>query len=822
MKPVPSFAVLLLFLFGSALSAVADQTTAAPPPELPVVMAVRSAPASSVFYDTEPARFELREPTGCRYRVSGWNGAAVAEGEWPGGGKSALELPELSRGYYTLALESDTREFGEPMSFAVVADAARRKPDPDAFFAVDTAQSWLSKAKKWNVRYPDEQFEAVSELCRRAGYGIVRDRFGWKHVEPQRGAFEPGLYGRNADLLAERGIAVCTLLDMTPEWAKSRSKNFPDDLVGLYESSKRFAERFRGKITAWEFFNEADSGGKGPAWTLAAGAKAFALGLKAGNPQITILNSSFHVSPLQHFAHTALKNGMGSYFDAFNYHVYVSPGEYPWLISRLRAEMAKYGLENMPLWLTENGTNLEGAAALKSYRPGTQIHSPGQEMLVAEFAPKSQILMQSLGVDRDFFFVMTPYWEQEGKKDWGLLRMDLTVKPAYVALATLNAELGHARLLGELEPAENIRGFLYRQPDGSRTLVYWSRSSVDGKGFDGRERGFRLKLPNGSYLIRNQFGTPSEARVENGSLALTATRFPSYLSGLPGLKMTKPFQKRPAMQGASTEEELSIVLNPVLSNDFRVADSDAFAIPVKAACRMKLEIFNLSSEEKSGTVMLHGGNATGIPAQITVKPFGKELLSLEVMPAPPGDGCRSDLLFSGEFAGRRITPAVIPLVRTEAMLKEGAGRELGWRNPARWRANSSGRMEITYDEQEKALKLRSVFKPGTDRWSYPEYLLELPAESPDGAIGVTFEIKAGPEISRGVSYTALMAVLDTVQEQGKAFWIKYPKVSGRWEKRVVVFGGFDPAEVRMLRIGMNPKCDDFTYYIRNIRVIHGK
>ena len=65
-----------------------------------------------------------------------------------------------------------------------------------------------------------------------------------------------------------------------------------------------------------------------------------------------------------------------------------------------------------------------------------------------------------------------------------------------------------------------------------------------------------------------------------------------------------------------------------------------------------------------------------------------------------------------------------------------------------------------------------------------------------------------------------MAVLDTVQEQGKAFWLRFPKVSGEWEKRIVIFGGFDPSDVKMLRIGMNPKCDDFTYYIRNVRVIY--
>ena len=66
-----------------------------------------------------------------------------------------------------------------------------------------------------------------------------------------------------------------------------------------------------------------------------------------------------------------------------------------------------------------------------------------------------------------------------------------------------------------------------------------------------------------------------------------------------------------------------------------------------------------------------------------------------------------------------------------------------------------------------------------------------------------------------------MAVLGTEKERGNAFWLRFPTVSDQWESRTVIFGGFDPAEVKMLRIGMNPKCDDFTYYIRNVKVIYG-
>ena len=217
-----------------------------------------------------------------------------------------------------------------------------------------------------------------------------------------------------------------------------------------------------------------------------------------------------------------------------------------------------------------------------------------------------------------------------------------------------------------------------------------------------------------------------------------------------------------------------------------------------------------------------GGDVKGLPEKVAIGAFDKVVYSLEVSPEIPENDCQANLEFSGNFDGKKITPAVVPLVQSSAMQRDGVGKMLNWQDPARWRANSSDgdKTTISFNEQEKALQLRVVFPKGKAGWCYPEYILD-PSESLAGAIGVVFEIKAGPEIKKGVSYTALMAVLGTEKERGNAFWLRFPTVSDQWESRTVIFGGFDPAEVKMLRIGMNPKCDDFTYYIRNVKVIYG-
>ena len=107
--------------------------------------------------------------------------------------------------------------------------------------------------------------------------------------------------------------------------------------------------------------------------------------------------------------------------------------------------MAKNHIADRPVWFTESGCRLEGSGRLDSYMKGLKMHDPDQELLIAEFIPKMMISMQMLGVSRDFFFVLLPYNENDGKKDWGLMRRDFTVKAGFPAFATLVDQLGERR-----------------------------------------------------------------------------------------------------------------------------------------------------------------------------------------------------------------------------------------------------------------------------------------------------------------------------------------------------------------------------------------
>ena len=220
-------------------------------------------------------------------------------------------------------------------------------------------------------------------------------------------------------------------------------------------------------------------------------------------------------------------------FFIFNIHTYARPQECPELLERIRAHLARHNVSDRPIWFTENGSSMEGNGQLDSYMTGLKVHSPEQEMIVAEFLPKMMIVLQSLGVDRDFFFVLSPYNERNGYKDWGLMRRDYTVKPGFAVFATLTDKLGSAQYEGTRKLGEGIRGFVYREPTGRKSLVFWSESEIDTEGGipvinlkDAKAREFTLNL-TGTFEGVDAFGTPFTAASKEGTLKLTATRMPA-------------------------------------------------------------------------------------------------------------------------------------------------------------------------------------------------------------------------------------------------------------------------------------------------------
>ena len=791
---------------------------AAAAPEFDTAAAVTASAPGAAFLQGEQLAFRWTQPelSPGKWQLRDWRDRIIRQGDWPENGRKKLLLAPLPNGYYKLELSGGAGSRG----FAVVPDPAGRENNPEQFFAMDSAQSWLARPDAGNPRQPDKPFEVVSETARRAGLRMVRERLNWAEVEAVPGKYDWLQYQTNADLLAERGIQILGMYHHAPEWVRRKQGKLPVDLAATCRFAQKAAEHFRGKMTVWEFWNEQDIGfSLEAAWDYAAALKAASLGFKSADPKLPVAIGGYALTPLLPYADVVMENGAGEYFDIFNVHTYRPICEFPEALHSVRDHLKRHNIADRPVWFTENGSNMEGAGRAGSYIPGLKAHSPEQELLIAEYLPKMMVTMQSLGAARNFFFVLPPYNETGGNKDWGLMRRDFTVKPGYAAFATLVDQLGNAAPEGEVRLGDGLKGFLYRRKEGGKILVYWSISELDTdkprpglSNADLKARTFALPL-SGDIRGVDLVGTPFTAEAGR----IPATRYPAFLTGVDALRADLPFHAPQAVLRPDRESafDKTVIFRAELSGDFQIAVGKDCADVKKTPARFRLQVWNLSDREKRGTLAASGGSVTGIPAGVTLPPFGKTELELAFTPELDRE-FKGKLRIDGVFNGRRATPLAIPCRSVTEM--NSSGRKIKMPqllDPANWRRNSAGTVTIEHDASEQAIRFTTRFPAGANRWSYPEYTLQLPQESLAGALGVAFEAKVSKPAA--VQQMLLMAV----PQAGKDVYLKTDRPAGEYKEHFIAFpSDLDTGKIVKLRLGVNALEDEIAVSVRNVRIFY--
>lgn len=748
-------------------------------------------------------------PKAASYRVTDFFENEVAKGEWNGEG--SLVLPELPFGYYVLRVkEKGSANETQVIPFVRLPDPDKRKIHPDAAYAVDTAQSWLSVPGKHPL-FPGDTFALTSDLVKWAGINKVRDRFSFSQVNPASNQYVfDNVYSKNAKLLQERGIRVTSVYHNAPEWTKGKLKSLPQDLFALYRFCRDFSKEYKDVIEAWEFWNEENiSFCLDASWDFAAAQKAAFLGYRAGNPNASVLIGSLATDPYAvppRYFEGIFENGVAGYFDAYNFHIYRPVGEHPVMFSNTRAFLKRYGSE-APLWITENGTAEEGLGKLPPLVPGREEreHDLAQEKTQAEYLVKSMVLADAYGAARNYYFVFPPYNEKGGGKVWGIFRFDFTPKPAYAAFSQLTAELSSMKCAGRVNAGEGVEAFLYEPRDGSSqkksTLVVWSRKGEE----------LPLSISGG-----DAFDIMGKAL---SGTDLKADRYPKYIRGLSGLRAVETVTLDPK---AKTDVS-PVVLRVRLGESF-VNYNKSLAMVSGNKPELFLDVFNFSDSPKKVSLknLGSGYSAEGL-AGLTVPAMGMTPLALKLsLQSADVQAIR----LGGECEGKALGEVNIAVVRDLSKDENVASRALPCEDPALWRMNAAGPMTAEYDESEKAVRFDVKFPANVDRWVYPELSLKN-ARLGAGTKGVSFEIKAKDLSSKGVAYSFLMAVLEDVKETGRSVNFGYPAPSTTWKTVTINFLAESPKDfsveaVKLLRIGCNPNQDQFTFWVRNVKVFEKK
>lgn len=741
------------------------------------------------------------------WSVVDWRGTEVAKGTW-NTSHYALKLPDLDLGFYRLKV-SGGENWRITIPFSRVVDPEERVFNPDSPFAVDSSQSWHA-VTPGNRFAPADPQHYLTDLLRLAGVTMVRDRCSWSMSKD--GKFDWNFNASVFKLLSEHGIRVCGMYHYVPEWMKEGRETWglPHDLIALYQLCRESGKRYAAEVAAWEFWNEQDV--SNVAWYYAAAMKAAYLGYKAGNPEQRVLNGSTCMHPVPRFMDIFMESGMEDYFDVFNCHIY-SLQDTPATTADEWEFLKRNRAGDKPIWITENGF-LQGGGS-EPIDPGAPFyeHTEQQELDQAEYLIKAQLRFVSYGVERDFSFVFVPLNECGRGRVWGMLRWDYLAKPAYTAFANLTAQLSNARYLGARDPKKNVKGYVYEQKNGTKTYACWSESSQD----------IPVTLTDSAAELEliDFMGTRTILQPKNGAFTFLAGRYPVYVRGLRDIKPAKPFHRPVKQKSPDSGKDLTIVLRLNLEKGFKIVRNKALVDPTDEG-RAVLDIFNLSDEAKQGRIENFGQGYTivGLPESIVIPAMGKVSLEVGLKFTEGGYGLVK-LRLGGTFNGKPVSPVYIPIKRPHRGMDPALKvKSLPMEDVTRWGKNSSGAMTISSDEKEKAIAFKVTFPPATDQWIYPEFRLKLPAESMAGAVGIGFEVKA----SRDEGWALVMVCLQDTHERSEDCWLPYFPTT-EWQTVTILFEedapvNFNPANIKMLRLGANPGEREYEYRVRNFKVYY--
>jgi hypothetical protein len=294
------------------------------------------------------------------------------------------------------------------------------------------------------ARVIDPRTPPAVDLAAQAGTRWMRFTMGQERVEPQRDVFDFSLYDDLVARLRALGLQPLILLGFTPRWNSTAPPGDPDyidfppqdyEAFGeyVYESVRHFPD-----VQYWEIWNEPDLPGY---WrgTPAEYARLLAVAyqaVKRANPQARVLLGGLALGGVRRdpdFLEDILGDAQfpaGRSFDVMNFHTYSTQAEMQRTMDYVRSTLARFGVGDRPIWVTETGYSSDPA---DQAHPGYQGGPGAQARWLQDHLP----YLRQLGAAKVFWFKLYDGSEDPGAAHHGLLDELLRPKPAYYAYRDL-------------------------------------------------------------------------------------------------------------------------------------------------------------------------------------------------------------------------------------------------------------------------------------------------------------------------------------------------------------------------------------------------
>ncbi len=266
-----------------------------------------------------------------------------------------------------------------------------------------------------------------------AGIKWVRTGAYWSAVEISKGSFDWTQVDRVVNYADSHDLSILLVIAYTPGWANgNKGFNYPPDNVSDWENFVRITvDRYKNKVKYWDIWNEPNSldfftQGKDvfvekiflPAARVIRSADPGAFIVGPGLAHLTSLNAEWY------FWMKYILTQCSEYIDIVSHHIYKNEGVYfiyelleigeP-LIPSVKSIIEETGHSSKPFWITETGWNT--AEFSENVQAERYL-----EMLQKQRAERCP--------DKIFFYEIIDD-PSPGIDPWGILRSDLSEKPAY-------------------------------------------------------------------------------------------------------------------------------------------------------------------------------------------------------------------------------------------------------------------------------------------------------------------------------------------------------------------------------------------------------
>jgi len=370
-----------------------------------------------------------------------------------------------------------------------------------------------------------------------AGIGWVRCGFIWSNLEPVRGVWVLGGADEAVGEAERSGAKVLGIMGGSPFWANGGMPWMypPTDLEAWRDYVRTLSSRYRGRVAAWEIWNEENilpfwQPQPDPAYYVQLLSIA-SQEIRSADPGAVIVMGGL-AGPGVDYLEECLKLGAAEYVDAVAYHPYPEtmgivgsdadslyrPKEAlcRLLVDYVHNLVARYTSRDIRIWITEVGWT-----TCSQSPPG--VDEPTQ----ASYLLRTLVNYATTDVERVFWFNLRDTMVDEFDH-LGLLRNDFSRKPSYAYYRTFQQVFGRAV---EVEPdavsfrcgdASTLEAHCFRRDDGTLAFAAWkSDDASDLLDFTVNLDGIRS-----AYLVEKNTGErlplAGDSTGDSEKLAVTA------------------------------------------------------------------------------------------------------------------------------------------------------------------------------------------------------------------------------------------------------------------------------------------------------------